>query len=69
MLNKLESFAVNRWWLFGLVIAVLFLVASPDVRQNLANNAHRVSCHVNELAFGTTSEWGAVDCEAWFYKR
>jgi hypothetical protein len=69
MFDNLDSFVVNRWRWFCLVVFVLLLVASPDVRQNLANNAHRVSCHVNELAFGTTSEWGAVDCEAWFYKR
>jgi hypothetical protein len=70
-----DHFMVNDWWFWRwivyayLAVMALFLVASPSVRQNVANNAHRLSCHVNELAFGTSSEWGSVDCEAWFYRR
>jgi hypothetical protein len=73
--DKYDSFMLDVWptvrWVAYAYLAVfaLFFVSRPDVRQNIANNAHRVSCHVNEWAFGTASSWSTVNCEAWFYRR
>jgi hypothetical protein len=73
--DKYDTFMMDVWptmrWVAYAYLAVfaLFFFNTPGVRQNIANNAHRLSCHVNELAFGTASEWGTVDCEAWFYRR
>jgi hypothetical protein len=67
---RMDVWPTVRWVAYAyLAVMVLFLVASPDVRWNLAANAHRLSCHFDHLAGSPSEGWRGVDCEAWFYRR
>jgi hypothetical protein len=73
--DKFDAFRMDvwravRWVAYAyLAVMVLFLVASPDVRWNIAANAQRLRCHVDHLAGSPSDDWRGVDCEAWFYRR
>jgi hypothetical protein len=71
IIDRYDAFMIDVWpfvrWIVYAYVAVFVLVflASGGMKGVIAN-AHRLSCHVNELAFGTASAWQSVDCEAWF---
>jgi hypothetical protein len=69
--DKYEAFAIHVWptvrrpAIACLAVFAVIFVASGGTK-GVIGNAHRLSCHVNELAFGAASEWSTVNCEAWF---
>jgi hypothetical protein len=65
------AFMLHRFlrWIVYAYIAIFALIffSRPDVQHNIVANAHRLSCHLSEFAFGADSSWGNVNCEARFY--